>query len=156
MSKSSKVVPVLVDSVSAGVHGAVPVVGNDAYTPDGGSPIPSTSGQTSANHGVAFQDWGAYSSEVGIPEEMVATPVQEVDEGLIVSLQGVDVQVHGIDNRPQIVIPDAGLKSDDEANGVSQETPAPETAVGPVAVVFPVEVETSTPPKRMAGRPRKG
>ena len=137
---------VSVETVAANAYGAVPV--------DSGK-TQSDSGQVASVGGVPYEDWGStqYKPEDGIPKELEVQPTEFVDEALVASLVGVDVQVHGLDNRPQAVVPDAGLVEEQTAaaEAVSQETPEPEPEVEPE-----VQVEEAVDePKRGPGRPRK-
>lgn len=164
---------------AAAAVGAVPV---DAGKVQSGSDQVSGNGQ-----GVPYEDWGStqYATETGIPSEMEVKHLEVVDQALVDSLVGVDVQVHGLDNRPQAVVPDAGLKDEqnvviEDDGRVSQETApgndfveaGPDDEVtgfvgddegqevsdetqGVQEGVETPDVAPETEPKRKPGRPRK-
>lgn len=133
--------------------------------------VPVDSGKVSVggvvlSGGVPYEDWdsGGVPTETGIPEDQIVGPVEDVDQDLVASLVGVDIQVHGLDNRPQAVVLDAGLKDVDEVSEVvvSRETDSsfPEANADEVTgfVGDPVTEEVTeevVSAKRGPGRPKK-
>jgi hypothetical protein len=122
--------------------------------------VPAVQGIDVSYGGVPYVSWsGADDTQVtGIPASEVTPLVETVDEALVEALKGVDIQVHGLDNKPQPSVADAAVSVDpvtDEA--VSQETvDVPEVEVPEVEPeVVDEVVSPEVPAKRGPGRPRK-